>query len=465
MSREVSWEDPPPWPGGFHPALTFTGGYGRGMSAAKTLWTRLAQIGVAASDPEDLRVAKSTFTLVAGLVTVMASIWVITFLLLDRPLSASIPFTFQVASIISLVYFSRTKNFVVMRRIQTVMFSTFPFLLQWSLGGYVNSSAVSVWAMVTPVVALFFGGRPATWIGVFISLTVVSAAIDSRLDDTIPVPTAARSAFWALNFVCVAIVYVVSTSHFVGQRNRFREQLRAEQATSERLLLNVLPPQIARRLGAGESPIVDERSAVTVLFVDIVDFTRQTRSAPPKEVVSVLNGVFSEIDDLADAYGLDKIKTLGDGYMLVAGATEPRADHLALALDAALAARDRLSRHRLAGVPIRVRMGLDTGPAIAGVVGHSRFSYDVWGDAVNTASRMESHGLPGEIHVTERVRDLACDQYEFTSRGLIDVKGLGEMETFLLVGRRLESDRVPGAERDGSVETEDVDRTRSVDRP
>jgi class 3 adenylate cyclase len=263
----------------------------------------------------------------------------------------------------------------------------------------------------------------------------------------------------------VAIVYVVSTGHFVGQRNRFRDQLRAEQATSERLLLNVLPPQIAGRLGAGESSIADERSAVTVLFVDIVDFTPLSRNVPPTEVVSVLNRVFSEIDDLADGSGLDKIKTLGDGYMLVAGATEPRADHVTAALDVALAVRDRLSRLELAGVPIRVRMGLDTGPAIAGVVGHSRFSYDVWGDAVNTASRMESHGLPGEIHVTERVRDLACHQYEFTSRGLIDVKGLGEMETFLLVGRRLKSDRVPGAVRDGSIGTENVDRTRPVDRP
>jgi guanylate cyclase len=405
------------------------------MASGKTLWTRLGQIGVAASDPEDLRVAKSTFTLVAGLVTVMATIWVTTFFLLGRPVSAAIPLLYQVASIVSLAVFARTKDFVVIRRVQTVMWAVFPFLLQWSLGGYVNSSAVSVWAMVTPVVALFFGGRPAGWIGLFIALTVVSAAIDSRFDDIDPVPTVTRSAFWALNFVCVAIVYVVSTSHFVGQRNRFRDQLRAEQATSERLLLNVLPPRIAQRLGAGESPIVDERSAVTVLFVDIVDFTPQTRGAPPKEVVSVLNGVFSEIDDLADEYGLDKIKTLGDGYMLAAGATEPRADHLAIALDTALAARERLSRHRLAGVPIRVRMGLDTGPAIAGVVGHSRFSYDVWGDAVNTASRMESHGLPGEIHVTERVRDLACDQFEFKSRGLIDVKGLGEMATFLLVGR------------------------------
>lgn len=405
------------------------------MATGRTLWTRLAQIGIAASDPEDLRVAKSTFTLVASLVTVMATVWVATFFLLGRPVSASIPLTYQVASITSLAVFARTKDFLLIRRVQTVMWATFPFLLQWSLGGYVNSSAVSVWAMVTPVVALFFGGRPATWIGLFIALTLVSAAIDARFDDSNPLPTFARSAFWALNFVCVAIVYVVSTSHFVGQRNRFRDQVRAEQATSERLLLNVLPPQIAQRLGAGESPIVDERLAVTVLFVDIVDFTPLSRRVPPEEVVSVLNGVFSEIDDLADGFGLDKIKTLGDGYMLVAGATEPRADHVEAALDVALAARDRLARLVLAGEPIRVRMGLDTGPAIAGVVGHSRFSYDVWGDTVNTASRMESHGLPGEIHVTGRVRDLACDRFEFTSRGLIDVKGLGEMETFLLVDR------------------------------
>jgi len=440
-------------------------GYGRAMSAAKTGWTRLAQIGVDPSDPEDLRVAKSTFTLVASLVTLMATIWVTTFFLLDRPVSASIPLTYQIASIISLAVFSRTKDFLVIRRVQTVMWATFPFLLQWSLGGYVNSSAVSVWAMVTPVVGLFFGGRPATWITLFVALTVVSASIDGRLDDTNPVPAVARSAFWALNFVCVAIVYVVSTGHFVGQRNRFRDQLRAEQATSERLLLNVLPPQIAQRLGAGENPIVDERSAVTVLFVDIVDFTPLSRSAPPTEVVAVLNRVFSEIDELADRFGLDKIKTLGDGYMLVAGATEPRADHVVAALDMALAARDRLARLDLAGVPIRVRMGLDTGPAIAGVVGHSRFSYDVWGDTVNTASRMESHGLPGEIHVTGRVRDLASDRFEFSSRGLIDVKGLGEMETFVLAGRRLQNDRVPGAEYGGAVRPENVDRTRPVDRP
>lgn len=405
------------------------------MVAGKTLWTRLAQIGIAGSDPEDLRVAKSTFTLVASLVTVMATIWVTTFFVLDRPLSASIPLTYQVSSIISLAVFSRTKNFQATRLVHTLMFATLPFLLQWSLGGYVNSSAVSVWAMVTPVVALYFGERSAPWIGVFVALTLVSASIDSRLGDTEPMPTFVRSAFWALNFGCVAIVYVVAAGHFVAQRNRFRDRLRAEQATSERLLLNVLPPQIARRLGEGENPIVDERSAVTVLFIDIVDFTPQSRTVPPNEVVEVLNRAFSEIDDLADHFGLDKIKTLGDGYMLVAGATEPRADHVVRALEMALTARERLARLMLAGAPLRVRMGLATGPAIAGVVGLSRFSYDVWGDTVNMASRMESHGLAGEIQVTGRVRDLAGDRFEFTSRGMIDVKGFGEVETFLVGAR------------------------------
>jgi class 3 adenylate cyclase len=218
--------------------------------------------------------------------------------------------------------------------------------------------------------------------------------------------------------------------------DREHRLLLAEQERSERLLLNVLPAPIAARLKAGEGVIADAFPEVTVLFADIVDFTRRSRQISPAQVVQALNELFSAFDRLAQRYGLEKIKTIGDAYMVAGGLPEPRPDHAQAVAEMALAMREEVARRSdPSGRPLAVRIGIDTGPVEAGVIGTSKFSYDLWGDTVNTASRMESHGIAGCIQVTDRTYRRLRDGYRFQRRGPVQVRGMGEMATYLLLGR------------------------------
>jgi class 3 adenylate cyclase len=222
----------------------------------------------------------------------------------------------------------------------------------------------------------------------------------------------------------------------LGEAVRSRRALAWEQERSERLLLNVLPASIAARLKAGEEVIADAFPEVTVLFADLVDFTRSSQRSSPAQVVATLNELFSEFDRLAQRHGLEKIKTIGDAYMVAGGLPDPRPGHAEAVAELALAMQQEIARRSdPSGRPLQVRIGIDTGPVEAGVIGTSKFSYDLWGDTVNTASRMESHGVPGCIQVTARTYQRLRDGYRFQRRGPIPVRGMGEMVTYFLLGR------------------------------
>jgi class 3 adenylate cyclase len=222
----------------------------------------------------------------------------------------------------------------------------------------------------------------------------------------------------------------------LGEAVRGRRALAVEQDRSERLLLNVLPAPIAARLKQGEAVIADRFQEVTVLFVDLVDFTQSSDHSTPERVVQVLDDLFTAFDRLAERHGLEKIKTIGDAYMAVGGLPEPRPDHAQAVAEMALALREETSRHQdPSGQPLTLRIGIDTGPVVAGVIGTTKFSYDLWGDTVNTASRMESQGVVGCIQVTERTYRRLRDGYRFERRGPIQVKGKGELVTWFLLGR------------------------------
>jgi class 3 adenylate cyclase len=222
----------------------------------------------------------------------------------------------------------------------------------------------------------------------------------------------------------------------LGEAVRSRRALALEQQRSERLLLNVLPAPIAERLKAGEAVIADAFPEVTVLFADLVDFTRSSRRSSPAQVVATLNELFSTFDRLAQHHGLEKIKTIGDAYMVAGGLPDPLPDHAQAVAELALAMREEVARRAdPSGQPLAVRIGIDTGPVEAGVIGTSKFSYDLWGDTVNTASRMESHGIPGCIQVTARTYQRLQAGYRFQRRGPIPVRGMGEMVTYFLLGR------------------------------
>jgi class 3 adenylate cyclase len=404
---------------------------------------RLSQIGVSPSDSADLRVRKTVLVLSSTLMASLAFVWVATYAALGVWVSAVIPFAYQIASAASIYTFARTRRYLLFRRSQLWMSLLLPFALQWSLGGFRTGSAVALWAVTSPLGALLFvGARQAIpWFAAFAALVAVSGAIDTALSArSSHVPGGVVVTLFALNVLGVATVAFALLQYFVRARERALAALQIEQAKSERLLLNVLPEPVAARLKEQEGIIADACPDVTVLFADIVGFTPLSERLSASNVVALLDRVFACWDQLAADHGVEKIKTIGDAYMVVGGIPLPRKDHPQAIAEMALAMGSEFARlANETGHALQVRIGIDTGPVVAGVIGRAKFIYDLWGDTVNTASRMESHALPGTIQVTERTYERLRTRYEFRPRETIDVKGKGPMMPYLLLGHR--SDR------------------------
>jgi sensor domain CHASE-containing protein/class 3 adenylate cyclase len=218
------------------------------------------------------------------------------------------------------------------------------------------------------------------------------------------------------------------------------KDLTAEQEKAERLLQNILPQAIAERLKKEQRTIADNFAEVTVLFADIVGFTQLAAQTSPVELVNLLNQIFSAFDQLAEQHGLEKIKTIGDAYMVVGGLPTPREDHAEAIAQMALDMQNEITRFNIAnGLNFSIRIGINTGPVVAGVIGLKKFIYDLWGDTVNIASRMESHGKPGSIQITAATKECLHNKYHLQERGSIQIKGKGEMTTYLLIGIKTES--------------------------
>ncbi len=215
------------------------------------------------------------------------------------------------------------------------------------------------------------------------------------------------------------------------------ELLAAEQERSETLLLSIFPRAIAERLKISQDVIAERSEEVSVVFADITGFTPVAERLPAEEVVVLLDEIFSAFDELVTRHGLEKIKTIGDGYLVAAGIPTPRADHAEAAARLALAMRQALAELPVAS-GLNLRVGIDSGPVVAGVIGRTKFGYDLWGDTVNTASRMQSHAPPGAIQVTERTYGRLEDSFVLERRTGVVVKGKGEMTTYVLLGERPE---------------------------
>ncbi len=222
-----------------------------------------------------------------------------------------------------------------------------------------------------------------------------------------------------------------------GGRIAFAQEkaIAQEHDRAERLLLNILPRSVATRLKSGESNIADRLDEVSVLFADIVGFTRHSASLDAKQVVTELNDIFTAFDQLAEQYRVEKIKTIGDAYMAAAGLPMPRENHASTLVQMALAMLDVVKRIATTrGISLEIRIGVHSGPVVAGVIGQRKFSYDLWGDTVNTASRMESHGIPGKVQVTRTTYERIKENFLCEYRGVVNIKDLGETETWLVVG-------------------------------
>lgn len=307
----------------------------------------------------------------------------------------------------------------------------FPVITQVLSGGYSSGVLAMPWSLFAPLgAALVLGSRAAlVHLGLFAAAVLAVAALEPLSQQIAPeITTSTLLAFNVPSLLSLGAMAAAASLYLLRQVERFREQ-------ADRLLHNVLPDPIADRLKADEQAVADQHDSVTVLFADLVDFTTLASDADPREIVDLLNELFTEFDELAARHGVEKIKTIGDAYMAVAGLPEPRPDHtdavLALACDMLATVR---SHRGLRGEPLRLRIGVNTGPVVAGVIGRRRFIYDLWGDTVNVASRMESTGVADRIQVTEVVRDRSSGGYTFTARGEVPVKGKGLTVTYMMDG-------------------------------
>jgi adenylate cyclase len=408
---------------------------------------RLAAAGTLPGDSEQERLQKAILTLSAALLSGLAVIWVVTYFVLGLALSAAFPLGYQIASIANLVYFLKTKRYRLFRFTQVSLMLLLPFLMQLSMGGFIASSGVVLWSFIAPLIALllYSPAQAVPWFTAFLGLIAIAGGLDGSFPDrTAAIPSVVRITFFVLNIAGVSTTCYLLLHYFVRERDQARTALDEEhrlllieQEKSERLLLNVLPKPIAERLKEAPDVIADAFKEVTVLFADIVGFTPLAERISPGEVVGLLNQVFSAFDRLAEERGLEKIKTIGDAYMVAGGLPVPRPDHAEAVAEMALAMRDEIQRlAKSTGMPLDLRIGVDSGPVVAGVIGKRKFSYDLWGDIVNTASRMESHGVPGEIQVTPRTHERLRDWFSFVERGKVPIKGKGEMTAYLLVGRK-----------------------------
>jgi guanylate cyclase len=389
---------------------------------------KLTRSGLDSADPEGEALRRQSLVVMTLGIVVLATAWVITYALLGLYLSAAIPFGYQVITVAGLILMARTGRFRAFQNVQLGLMLILPALLQWSLGGFRSSSGVLLWALAAPLGALVFTSRPGPWFLGHLGLTAASGVIEPFLEPA-PIPQSVVVVFFVLNIGAVSAVVYYLLRHFI-------RGLVAERQKSDLLLLNVLPASVARRLKAGERRLADRFGEAAILFADIVGFTSVSEDIDADALVGFLDDLFTRFDSLADRRGLEKIKTVGDAYLAIAGVPELGTGGVDAVADAALEMRDLVKGLRFPnGEALRLRIGIDVGPVIGGVIGTRKFAYDLWGDTVNTASRMESSSLPGEIQVSERAYRRLADRYRFRSRGPVEVKGKGTIPTYLLMAR------------------------------
>ena len=289
---------------------------------------------------------------------------------------------------------------------------------------------------------MILGTRQSTsWFILFAALAGVSWVLnDQFMGNALPIPRHVKDTFFLMNIMGTACILYAVMRYFQSQKERTLQELAIEQARSEKLLLNVLPQSIANRLKDNDMRIADSHESVTVLFADIVGFTQLTASTSPTELVDLLSQLFSRFDQLAAKHGIEKIKTIGDGYMVVGGAPIHLENHAALVTALALEMFNALSAfNQETGNNLQMRIGISSGPVVAGVIGTSKFAYDLWGDTVNMASRMEQTALTNSIQLSEATHALIKTGFDFEMRKQVQVKGKGKVNTYMLKQSLLES--------------------------
>jgi guanylate cyclase len=401
----------------------------------------------AAADQDKL-IREKTFLLMVPLFAFAGLFWSWLYIYYDAKFLAVIPGGYTLISFLSLLIYRWYRNFNVFRTVQLTLILLLPCLLHLALGSFVSSSAVIIWATLCPLGALAFQNSKAAgyWLFLFILCMILVFFLENKMAiNETHLPEELISILFVLNISGVTALMFYLLRYFVSQNERVKEQLKHEQAMleieqekSEKLLLNILPKPIAQRLKAGEKVIADEYDKAVILFADIVEFTSVSQYIAPKMLVENLNKIFTHFDQLVEKYGLEKIKTIGDAYMVASGLNGINYGQVRNMADLALSMACDIQNFSLDGqTKCDLRIGIHIGSVTAGVIGSKKFSYDVWGDAVNTASRMESSGEAGKIQVSEEFYKYIKEDYDFLHRGKMEIKGKGLMDLYFLIKKRL----------------------------
>ena len=400
---------------------------------------RLARIGADPQDDDDLRAAKALLVLISVLILPVSLLWAILYLAFGSPVGW-VPLVYFAILLASIVVFSRTRDFGRFLLTGQVAILFAPTLSMIPLGGFLAAAGVGFWGILAPLGALVFSDvrAAARWYAAWVVVFLGSGLAGELLGGVSPtVPEWFTTTMLALNVTVGGTIVFTLLAVFARQRREaLAASARGAGTGGEPAAEHPASKSIADRLKADNRRIADQFSSASILFADVVDFTPLSERLPPAEVVGVLDHLFSHFDELAERHGLEKIKTIGDCYMVAGGVPSPRPDHArALALMALDMQASMRSVDEVGHLALELRIGINSGPVVAGVIGRKRFLYDLWGDAVNTASRMESHGTSGRIQITRATKELLENEFVCELRGTIPVKGKGEIEAWYLVGR------------------------------
>ncbi|MCW5723038.1 MAG: adenylate/guanylate cyclase domain-containing protein [Devosia sp.] len=388
------------------------------------------RVGVDPGDSSDIALQKRLAVLLFVGTLPLTILWSIVYLIAGAPLTAAIPAFYSIFTPINTALFAWSRNLGVYRFSQLLVVLVLPWLVMMSMGGFKPSSVVIIWAALCPLGALLLEElrRTLLWIVGFVLLLVASAILQPYLTP-VDLPESFVTWFFMLNIGSVISITFLLLYYFVGQRNFFQER-------AEMLLLNILPREISEALKAEQRTIAAQYDSASILFADVVEFTPMAATMTPMRLVDLLNDVFQCFDDLVETYDLEKIKTIGDCYMVAAGVPRPRTDHAHALVQLALDMRAAVASRTFGGRRLAFRIGINSGPVVAGVIGRKKFIYDLWGEAVNLASRMESHGQSGAIQITRNTYELVKDAFVCEAKGLVNVKGASQMDVWHVLGRK-----------------------------
>ncbi len=393
----------------------------------------LLDIGALPDDSKDLRLQKRMLMTVALLGLFVGFGWGTVYWILGETTAALIPGSYGVLTAVNILVYRSTKRYKVFRFTQMLFFLILPFALQLTLGGFVGASAVIIFGLFAPLGALVIQSRKVAtrWMVAYISLLVASLIIQPAMTNNNSLSETVVGVLFIANIFGIASFTFIVMNYFVGQREMMQAALQREQEKSDNLLLNILPREVAADLKERGRTRATYYQSASVLFADQVGFTEFSGRTSPEDIVRTLNEIFTSFDEIVSRRDVEKIRTIGDAYMAAAGVPIEWDEHATAIVDAALDMQGFINTYD----GIQFRIGVSSGPLVGGVVGTSKFQYDIWGDTVNMASRMESSGQPGRIQISDATYQLIKDEFECELRGEIDVKGKGAMTTWFVVGR------------------------------